>query len=894
MAAMVWIAAALQAFAAPAAPNPHGSMLLSSGWQLHTACRFAQDGRALSTAPVSAAGWMKTQVPGTVLAAQVKAGVYPDPFFAMNLRRIPGESYPIGKNFSNLPMPSDSPYACGWWYRDTFQAPSATGGKTTWLHLGGINYRADLWLNGVRVADTHDIAGAYRTYDLDVSKAVHGGRNVLAIEVFAPGPSDLGVNWVDWNPAPPDKDMGITGPVALRVTGAVAARAPSVVTHFTDDSLREAALTVYGDVTNATADPVSVTVRAQLLHVALEQPVTLAPHETKTVAFTPEQFPQLRLALKPQDTRIWWPYVMGAPHLEPITLTVLRGKAVSDAAAATFGIREVTSSLTAQNHRQLRVNGRRILIRGGGWSQDMLLREDPQRLREQFALAQDVHLNAIRLEGKLETDDFFRLADERGMLILAGWCCCDRWERWSEWTAENHAVAEASLRAQMQRLRGHPSLLVWLNGSDNNPPPDVETAYLDIEKEEHWPNPVLSSASAHPTSVTGQSGVKMTGPYDFVAPSYWLADTGKYGGAYGFNTETGPGPAIPNRSSLERYLPTDAMWPRGNAWNYHNGSEHFSQLTVFDTAMQHTYGEAHSLGDYERYAQAMAYDGERAMFEAYGKRKYNDATGIVQWMLNNAWPSTIWHLYDYYLDAAGGYYGARKANEPLHVQYSYDDHSIVVVNSTYRPAPQMQVTAKVYDLGLKELYTKTAAVSADADATVHALDLPAQLFPRDDGALRFVALTLKAGSGRTLSQNFYWIPGRLTTFDWARTDFAHTPASTYENLTALSSLPQARITATLSRRSANEVAVTLRNPDAAQNGKASLAFLVSLRAQGPSGGAVDPAFWSDNYISLLPGESRTLRVHADQPISQVLVSGWNVAPQMLRSGSVQRADQATR
>ena len=199
-----------------------------------------------------------------------------------------------------------------------------------------------------------------------------------------------------------------------------------------------------------------------------------------------------------------------------------------------------------------------------------------------------MHLNTIRLEGKLETEDFFRLADEQGILVMLGWCCCDQWEHWDKWTAENHAVSAASLRSQMLRLRHHASLLVWLNGSDGPPPADVEKAYLDIEAETHWPNPVLSSASQTPTTVTGKSGVKMTGPYDYVAPSYWLTDTNRYGGAYGFNTETSPGPAIPTLSSLKKFIPESSIWPPDEIWSLHYGGEGFKKLTVYNEALEAT------------------------------------------------------------------------------------------------------------------------------------------------------------------------------------------------------------------------------------------------------------------------------------------------------------------
>src|ERR1700744_2421336 len=293
----------------------------------------------------------------------------------------------------------------------------------------------------------------------------------------------------------------------------------------------------------------------------------------------------------------------------------------------------------------------------------------------------------------------------------------------------------------MLRIRSHPSLLVWLNGSDNPPPPKVEQMYLDIEHDTHWPNPTLSSATAGPTTLTGETGGKMTGTYEYVAPSYWLTDPKKYGGAWGFNTETSPGPAIPNESSLRRFLPAATLWPPSDDWQYHNGSGGFSHTAVFDGAMKQSYGEPHSLAEYEQTAQAMAYDGERAMFEAYGRNKYT-STGVVQWMLNNAWPSMIWHLYDYSLDAGGGYYGARKACEPLHVQYSYDDHSVYVVNSTYQPSSRLSVLTYVYDASLKELFSKESTLDAGPDSSTNALTIPDPVFS-SNSPLTFIQLTMK-------------------------------------------------------------------------------------------------------------------------------------------------------
>jgi exo-1,4-beta-D-glucosaminidase len=841
---------------------------LHDGWALQSACKLQDDGATISSSTFRPQGWTPVSVPSTVLAAQVAAGEYKQPYYGLNLRKIPGATYPLGQNFSNLPMPEDSPYRCGWWYRKTFTVSAADRGKKLWLHFGGINYRANLWVNGKQVADDRQIAGAYRTYEFDATKdLVPGKENVIAVETFAPTETDLGINWVDWNPCPPDKDMGLWGPVSLITAGPVSLRSPLAVTHFPDGSLKEADLTVYAELHNSADHPVHGTVTGTVAGIGIEQPVDLAPNEDKSVTFSPEQFPQLHL----RTPRVWWPYQMGEPHLETMTLAFKEGGSLSDEQTVRFGIREITSELTDKGFRLFHVNGKPILIRGAGWSQDMLLRQDPEKLRDELRMVRDMHLNTIRLEGKLETDDFFHLADEQGILVMLGWCCCDHWEHWDKWQPGTLDIATASLRSQMLRIRSHASLLVWLNGSDNPPPANVESAYLAVESETHWPNPVLSSASGTPTTVTGKSGVKMTGPYDYVAPSYWLVDTGKYGGAYGFNTETSAGPAIPNISSIKKFIPSDQLWPPNDTWSFHFGGGEFKELTVFDDAMKSVYGAPKDLADYVRIAQTMSYDTERAMFEAYGRNKYT-STGVIQWMLNNAWPSMIWHLYDYYLDTGGGYFGAKKACEPLHVQYSYDDHSVYVVNSTYQSSPHLTLSARAYDRNLKELFAKESELEVTADSSTSALTIPVSVFS-GTSPLTFIELTLKDPKGQLVSRNSYWVPAKLTTWNWPKTDYTHTPALEHEDLTALRDLPQARIEAS-AKADAQGVTVHLHNPSKA------LAFQISVAATRSDGEDVAPTLWSDNYIDLMPGESAsvsaTLPRHAGQDYA-IVVSAWNAA-----------------
>jgi exo-1,4-beta-D-glucosaminidase len=820
---------------------------LRAGWVIQSSCQVAEKGSQISTPAFVPKGWHSTTVPSTVLAALVADRVFADPFVGMSLRSIPGTSYPIGRLFSRLPMPEDSPYKCSWWYRTEFRA-SGTRGRITHLHFGGINYRANVWLNGRQIANATDIAGAYRTYEFDVTQALRAGAaNVLAVEVFAPTEKDLAINWVDWNPTPADKNLGLWREVYLTDSGPVVMRNPQVTSVVDVRTLESAELTVTAQIQNATDQSIAARVEGRIEAIRVKRDVTLAPRETRVVSFTPQESPELKLA----RPRLWWPYQMGSPNLYTAELSVLVGGAVSDRQDVRFGIREVTSELTEQGHRVFRVNGRRILIRGAGWAPDMFLRESRARTEAELRYVKDMHLNAIRLEGKLETDSFYSLADEMGLLIMPGWCCCDIWEQWKNWPPENQGVATESLKSQVLRMRNHPSIFVWLNGSDNPPPAAIEQAYLDVLKQYGWPNPAVSSATQQRTALTGASGVKMTGPYDWVPPSYWMTDT-KNGGAFGFNTETGPGPAVPPAESLRKFIPADHLWPIDDVWNFHAGGGGFRSLDVFRAAMDARYGQPAGMEDFARWSQVMAYEGERAMFEAYSRNKYV-STGVIQWMLNNAWPSLIWHLYDYYLMPAGGYFGTKKACEPVHALYSYDDRSVWVVNSTYARVSGLKLSVRVFNLDLAEQHATDAAVDVEADGSRRVLVIPdvAGLTPT-----YFVRLDLRDASGHVVSTNFYWLSTKPDVYDWAKTDYKFTPVTGHGDFTALKALPAADVemTSRLEReRDRQVVRVHVKNV-----GK-SLAFMVRLRlVNDRTHDDILPIFWDDNFFPLMPGEEREI------------------------------------
>jgi exo-1,4-beta-D-glucosaminidase len=282
-------------------------------------------------------------------------------------------------------------------------------------------------------------------------------------------------------------------------------------------------------------------------------------------------------------------------------------------------------------------------------------------------------------------------------------------------------------------------------------------------------------------------------------------------------------------------------------------------------------------------AQTMAYDSERAMFEAYNKNKYS-STGVIQWMLNNAWPSMIWHLYDYYLDADAGYFATKKACEPLHIQYSYDDRSIVVVNSTYSGARNLHARVQVHGIQWNELYQADALVNAAPDSSQQVFSIPDSLYSGRE-RIFFIDLTLSDSGGHIVSHNFYWVPYTLTTFDWNRTDYTHTPAERYADLSALANLPKAQVQASADiRQTADGRVIRLH----LQNPSSTLAFQLSAAVRTPEGGLVAPVFWSDNWVELAPGESLTLtaRLPGDAPATPaILVQGWNIASLSLTPGA---------
>ena len=839
---------------------------LSDGWLIRSSAEVKDGGVVVSAPGLDLSGWCPASVPTTVLAALRGNGEYPDPFVGKNLENIPAERF-----------------AGSWWYRREFNI--AADNRLTRARLGfdGINYRADIWLNGAKIASREKVFGSLRTFEFDISGTIKPGTNILAAEVFPPRPGDFTFGFVDWNPRPPDQNMGLWRPVTLRLSGPVSLEQPFVTSKVNLETLADADLTITVDAVNGTDRAISGTLQAELEGSVLSQEMKLDAGERRTVSFTPQQFPELKI----REARLWWPHNLGEANLYLLKLRFQCKKIVSDEAAVTFGIREVADYVNEQGHRGFMVNGQKVLIRGGGWVDDLFMVEDPRILEAKVRYTRHMNLNTIRLEGFWgSSPELYNLCDRNGILLMAGWSCQWEWENYlgkavddfgGVATAEDMDLVARSFQDQVVLWRNHPSVFVWMLGSDKLPRPELERKYNQILESYDPSRPAVMSAKGLSSEISGDTAVKMNGPYDYVPPIYWFEDT-KNGGAFGFNTETGPGPQPPPLESLKKMIPEGHLWPVDEVWNYHCARGEFNTLDRYLEAMTKRYGKPKDLDDFVRKAQVANYEAMRAMFEAFAAHR-PVATGVIQWMLNAAWPKLYWQLYDYYLMPNGAFYGAKKASRPVHILYHPQNDGIYVINDRLGPFSGGKAHIRVLNLQSREIFKEVKDVEVGPNTAAQIASLPAinGLAP-----VYFLDLKLADNAGGLVAENFYWLSTKKDVMNYPATEWFVTPIREFADFTALERLPLVtlKIISGFDQAGADQqVRVTLQNQTDA------IAFFVHLSVVGrQSGMAVLPIYWEDNYISLLPGESKTLSasfsptdLRGEEPV--LVVEGWNIKAQ---------------
>jgi exo-1,4-beta-D-glucosaminidase len=858
---------------------------LKKHWKIQSTEYVQVRGAKISKSSYRPEGWFPAQVPTTVLGALLKDGQYQTIYHTKKPAKIPNYKN-IYYNF-NLAKIHPWQYNVPWWYRTTFSLPKKTAGQTVRLRFNGINYRANIWLNGHKIASSNTLAGTFRRYTLNVTPYVTSGINVLALKVTRPRPGELTLGFVDWNPKPPDHDMGIWRPVKLLVSGPVSIDQPFIQTKVDTVTLDHAKLTVRAELHNYSNDIIRGTLKGTIRGhgnpIHFSKKVTLSAGEVKRITFTPDQFHHLRL----NHPKLWWTHNLGKPNLYQLHLQFKTGGRLSDKKNVQFGIRSVSDYMNKAGFRGFKLNGKKILVKGGGWADPMFLNASRAYEEAGIDYAVQMNLNAIRMEGFWgENQHIYNLCDKKGILIQVGFSA--EWE-WTHSfgapadtdryggirTPRQIAMAAKSFKDQITWLRNHPSIFVWFYGSDKLPQPRLEKKYLAILKQYDPTRPAVASAKEHTSKVTGPTAVKMRGPYDYVPPDYWYIDTHN-GGAFGYNTETSPGPEVPVVESLKKIIPADSLWPISRSWLYHAARGHFHNLTRYNTAMDKRLGKPANLKDYERKAQYLNYEGMRAMYEAFEANRFK-ATGIIQWMYNASWPKLWWQLYDFYLMPTGAFYGARKANQPLHISYNYGNNAIDVMNNTGREADSLKAEISVLNFDLKPVLHKIVRVSSlPARKTKQVLQFPNGM---DLSKTYFVDLKLCNQKGGVISTNFYALSTQKDEIEPSKATWFVTPESQFADLKMLQQLPKVHLnmTAKFSRRGDTTFAkVTLKNPTP------HLAFMIHLDLRkGKSDASVLPIFWDDNYISLLPGEKRTITGYChtkdlDGQQPEVTVNGWNV------------------
>lgn len=815
---------------------------LSDGWKIESSQKFTATGPEVSSASFDVSGWYAARVPGTVLHNLVQAGEYKEIY--------------MGRNFETIPK---SRFECSWWYRKVFTVADISGYYR--LFFEGLNYKANIWLNGKLLAASDSIENPFRRFEFEVSALLNKGSNVLAVEVIPPKKGDLTIGFVDWNPAPPDRNMGLWREVNLVRSGPVALKHPFVKTSL-NSSLTQAILSISVEAGNFSDAEVETEISGTINDINFSKKVRLLPKENRKITFAPEEFKGLQI----QNPKIWWPNGLGKPELYTLKLTATLQGDLSDQKQVRFGIREIKDYINENGHRGYMVNGCKVLIRGAGWVDDILLGDSDEKVRAQVEYVKQMNLNTIRFEGFWgKNDKVYDYADELGILIMVGWSCQWEWQGYSGRpeddflairTPEEIRLHTRSYMDQVRLLRNHPSLFLWVFGSDKIPSPALEKPLREALLTEDPTRPTLNGCKgmepggdkSNISEISGPTRVKMLGPYEYVTPNYWYVNKTD-GGAFGFNTETGPGAQVPPIGSIRKMIPEDKLWPVNSMWDYHCGRNEFSNLNRFLKAFNARYGESPNVEDFAAMCQVSNYEAIRPMFEAFAVNKHN-ATGVIQWMLNSAWPEFFWQLYDWYMVPNGAFYGTRKACNPVNIIYNYADKSIYLDNETLDDLNHLTAIVTVLDKDSRIVLKKEVETNVPGNSSTMIYKMPEL---KDISTTYFIDLKLKDNQ-KMVADNFYWLSSKEDVLDEARTKWFVTPNSSYADLRQLRQLPKTEVKADYQFTPDGDsqvLTVKLKN-----TGK-TLAFFMELNVLGDkSKETVVPVLWSDNYVSLLPGETK--------------------------------------
>ena len=860
-----WVLVGLLAasIAAGAQKRLPATVEIGEGWKLQDAARVKDSGEQISSPGFRAEAWNRAVVPGTALTSLVADGLYSEPFYGENNRTIP-----------------ESLARTSWWYRTVMTVPRAYAGHRVWLNFDGINYAAEIWVNGVRAGTTR---GAFVRGVFDITGYVKpGGRAAIAVKVdpqphpgvphehtvkagmglnggetAIDGPTFLATIGWDWLPAIRDRDTGIWQHVSLSATGDVLIKDPQVTTSLPLPRTDEASVTVRATVENVSKEAQRGVLRGEIEGITVEKPVELAAGESKIVSFDPTT----DAALKMEKPRLWWPNGYGPQNLYRLKLTFVEEKntRVSDVHELNFGVRQI--GYGEGSNLAISVNGVKVFVRGGDWGmEEGMKRESPARMEAQMHLHALANLNMIRnWVGQSTSELFYEMADKYGLML------------WDEFFQPNPSDGPnpedvptylANVREKVLRYRNHPSIVLWCGRNEGPPPPEINTALKAMMAE-------LDPARLYQPSSTDGRGVRSSGPYRWRTPRefyHWKDDEA-------FKTEIGS-VSVPTLESIQGMMPEKDWKTVNDDWAEHDLAKGASGGDTYKAVMEKRYGEVKDIVDFARKGQMMNVESFRAMYEGRNARMWAaeglTATGVITWMSNPAQPSFVWQLYHYDLEPNAALFAVKSAAESVHVQLNEDTDDVEVVNNA-PVAFTGQVVARVFALDGSKLNEVSLPldVAASWESDYKKIDIP------EEGAeVRFVALELHDATGALVSRNLYW-----------RGAGEHG-----DDLRAMDSMAKVKLTVTASRKDEEDkttVTLQLKNPTT------HIALMAHLQLRRSDGSRVLPVFYRDNYLSLLPGEERSVEIEAETKQLQgknavVVVDGWNVeaAPSTSKGVSV--------
>jgi beta-galactosidase/beta-glucuronidase len=822
-------------------PVTDNRMNLAAGnWMIQRASEVAGTGEQLSQTDFSTRNWITATVPGTVLVSYWNAGALPNPNFGDNQLMI-----------------SESFFNSDFWYRNEFDVPSNFKGGKMFLNFDGINWKAEIFVNGKK---TGVINGAFIRGIFDVSDLIKPGqKNAIAVLIKkndnfgvikeatatyhdknggilgADNPTyHASIGW-DWIPTIRGRNIGIWNDVFLSVTGPVTIEQPFITTDLPLPDTSAADINIEVTLQNHKTEKVSGTLTGKYGNISFKQEVSIDQSSSKTLKLNPSNVPDLHLT----NPKLWWPKGYGSPYLYDVELVFNTSDGISDKKEFKSGIREMAFDETNQI-LNIYINGRRFIGRGGNWGfPESNLEYRGREYDIAVAYHADMNFTMIRnWVGQTGDDEFFEACDRHGIMIWQDF--------WLANPSDGPDPADPKMfienaRDLIKRIRNHPSMALYVGRNEGNPPAVIDTALRSMIHELH--------PDLHYISNSAFGVVSGGGPYQALpVRDYFLL--------YGYNrlhSERGM-PNVMTYESLKQTLPENALWPQNSQWGMHDYCLESAQAAAsFNRIIGLGLGKSDNAKQFTEFAQWVNYNGYRGMFEGRSLTRQ----GLLLWMSHPAWPSMVWQTYDYYLEPTAAYFGCKKASEPIHIQWNPVFDNIEVVNYNARNRTGLNAKAQIINMDGTVQWEKEMKLNCKEDSTAICFKLE---FPKSLSAVHFIKLTLKEGD-KLISDNFYWrglIDG---------------------NYQALRDLPVIKLqNNTKAEKSGNEwiLTTTLTN-----NTKIP-ALMVRLMVAGKQNNQrILPVFYSDNYVSLMPGEVKVITMQlkdedtgGEKPI--VDITGFNL------------------